>query len=208
MKRSFKLLGLITLTSTTVLAGNLDPPSVPGTASSGMYSIQSLCDRLQTGAAGSQNIFTEPTSGPGSTGCTLNEVMTKAPTLDETNGATPAEVATGKKFWGLKSGSWGLQTGTATISACTPNANADPVFTDNGNGTVKDHRTCLIWLQDASCVGQRAWDAVDTSVEVVTLINATTCANYTTGTFSDWRLPTVQETTKSGSLWLLFSYHV
>jgi hypothetical protein len=62
-----------------VLAGSLDPPSAPTGASSAMYSIQSLCDRLQTGAAGSQNVFSEPTSGPGSTGCTLNDVMTKAP---------------------------------------------------------------------------------------------------------------------------------
>ena len=33
---------------------------------------------------------------------TLDEVMGKAPALDEANGATAADVASGKTFWGLK----------------------------------------------------------------------------------------------------------
>jgi len=66
-KTSLKLISLMALTP-AVLAGSLDPPSAPTGASSAMYSIQSLCDRLQTGAAGSQNVFSEPTSGPGGDG--------------------------------------------------------------------------------------------------------------------------------------------
>jgi len=171
-KTSLKLISLMVLTP-TVLAGSLEPPSAPTGASSAMYSIQSLCDRLQTGAAGSQNLFTEPTSGPVATGCTLNDVMSKAPVLDNTTGATPADVATGKKFWGLKSGSWGLQTGTASGggSAAVPRtgqtatyatgddgtlqkgvALPSPRFTDNSNGTVTDNLTGLIWLKNANCI--------------------------------------------------------
>jgi hypothetical protein len=122
MKTAFKLISLMVLTP-AVLAGSLDPPSAPTNASSAMYSIQSICDRLQTGAVGSQNVFTEPTSGPGATGCTLNDVMSFAPTLDNTNGATPAEVVTGKTFWALRNGTWGLKTGTYNSgSACVGTA--------------------------------------------------------------------------------------
>jgi hypothetical protein len=32
-----------------------------------------------------------------------------------------------------------------------------PRFTDNGNGTVTDHLTGLIWLKNADCFGQRTW---------------------------------------------------
>jgi len=32
-----------------------------------------------------------------------------------------------------------------------------PRFTDNGNGTVTDNLTGLIWLKHASCYGKRTW---------------------------------------------------
>jgi hypothetical protein len=32
-----------------------------------------------------------------------------------------------------------------------------PRFTDNGNGTVKDNLTGLIWLKDANCFSRRTW---------------------------------------------------
>jgi len=47
---------------------------------------------------------------------TLNDIMGKAPAVDDTNGAGVADVASGKKFWGLTSGAWGLQTGTRAIA--------------------------------------------------------------------------------------------
>ncbi|MGC2063762.1 MAG: DUF1566 domain-containing protein, partial [Thermodesulfovibrionales bacterium] len=34
----------------------------------------------------------------------------------------------------------------------------NPRFTNNGNGTVTDNLTGLIWLKNASCFGQQAWD--------------------------------------------------
>jgi hypothetical protein len=177
-----------------------------------MYSIQSLCDRLQTGAAGSQNVFTEPTSGPGATGCTLNDVMTKAPAPDNITGATPAEVATGKKFWGLKSGSWGLQTGTASggggSSAAVPRtgqttsyaagddgallkgvALPSPRFTNNNNGTVTDNLTGLIWLKNASCFNVD-WT---TALSNANSLADGTCGLTDSSTAGQWRLPNVKE---------------
>jgi hypothetical protein len=160
-----------------------------------MFTIEDIYNRLNDGTAGAKRsgAFTEPSSGPGSTGKTLDEVMGKAPVKDDTNGAATTDVLSGKTFWGLTSGEWGLQTGTAAIPSCTPSSAANSVFSDNGDGTVTDNRTCLMWLKDADCVGQRAWTDVDTSTEVVALINGASCDGYTGGTYTDWRLPTVQE---------------
>ncbi|OQW88250.1 MAG: hypothetical protein BWK78_08500 [Thiotrichaceae bacterium IS1] len=206
-KTSLKLISLMALTP-AVLAGSLDSPSPPTGASSAMYSLQSICDRLQSGAAGSQNVFTEPTSGPGATGCTFNDVMTKAPAPDNTTGAIPADVATGKKFWGLKNGGWGLQIGTAIPAAVpktgqtTSYATGDdgalqkgaalpsPRFTDNSNGTVTDNLTGLIWLKNASCFGVQTWTNALSSANG--LANGT-CSLTDGSTAGQWRLPNRKE---------------
>jgi len=41
--------------------------------------------------------------------------MEKAPQIDDTDGATVGQVLSGKKYWGLRTGSWALKTGTATL---------------------------------------------------------------------------------------------
>jgi hypothetical protein len=74
-----------------------------------------------------------------------------------------------------------------------------PRFTDNGNGTVTDNLTGLIWLKDASCLGSKQWAVPGVTfpaLAAVADLNAGTdflCANYTAGTFTDWRLPNVKE---------------
>lgn len=101
-----------------LVADPLDPPTAPGSTNS--YTIGDICNRLDTGAAGTQIPFTEPTAAPGSTGCTFNEVMSKAPVEDNTNGALINEVLLGKTFWGLRTdGTWGLQTGTLATQTPT-----------------------------------------------------------------------------------------
>lgn len=58
----------------------------------------------------------------------------------------------------------------------------DPRFTDNGDGTVTDHLTKLMWQQDADAIGQQKWaDALSAS-------NSLTLADY-----HDWRLPNAFE---------------
>lgn len=173
------VMSLTVVVSPSLLAGNLDSPAAPSNSGSAMYKLEDIYNRLNDGTEGTKRTgaFTEPSSGPGNMGKTLNEVMDKAPVKDNTNGAEPSDVAAGKRYWGLKDGNWGLQTGSRYI--------------DNGNGTVTDRSTELIWLQDADCVGQRAWDDVDTSDKVVTLIDGLSCDNYTAATFNDWRLPTI-----------------
>ena len=103
--------GLCMALSGPVQAGSLDSPAAPTDPGSAMYTLEDVYNRLDTGTAGTQSVFAEPVAGPGSTGHTLNQVMSKAP-VTNANAAAAAEVLTGKVYWGLKTGAWGQQTGT------------------------------------------------------------------------------------------------
>jgi len=81
-----------------------------------MYTISDIYNRLDTGATGAKANFTEPTSGPGATGHTLNEVMDKAPAVNA-SAATQAEVLSAKQFWSLKDDNWGEKSGTMPDSS-------------------------------------------------------------------------------------------
>jgi len=102
--------------SSPLLAGSLDSPAAPTDAGSAMFTLEDIYNRLNDGTAGSKRsgAFAEPSSGPtAGTGHTLDEIMAKAPVITG-NGATAAEVLSGKFYWGLLGGTWGLQQGTAT----------------------------------------------------------------------------------------------
>ena len=65
-----------------------------------------------------------------------------------------------------------------------------PRFIDNGNGTVKDKLTNLIWLKDANCFGGRTWAQA--------LMDANTLASgrcgLTDGSVAgSWRVPNLKE---------------
>ena len=199
----------------TALAGSLDSPAAPTSAGSAMYTLEDIYNRLNAGTAGAKRTgaFTEPSSGPVAGGHTLNDVMGKAPYVDNATGAGVADVTSGKKFWGLTSSGWGIKTGTggggSGCSAGVPKtwqktsylagddgalqkgvAWPNPRFTDNGNGAVKDNLTGLTWLKNANCYGQRGWaDAV------------TVCRNLASGgcglsdgsVAGSWRLANIRE---------------
>jgi len=211
MKKSvFAMAGILAvMVAVAAFAGSLDAPSAPGATNS--YTLDAIWNRLNDGTDGAQSTFTEPGATPASTGHTINDVMTKAPVKDDTNGAVPADVLTGKTFWGLTSGKWGLQTGTAASlptetlrktgqttsyaagddGALEKGAAITSRFTPNGNGTVTDNLTGLIWLQNTKCWGSMtSWTVATT--------NAATLANGSCGltdgsTAGQWRLPTVKE---------------
>jgi len=95
-------------------AQSLDDHGAPTSPDSAMYTLDDIYDRLDTGAAGAKRAgaFTEPSAGPAPTGPTLDNIMGKAPAVDDANGASTADVLTGKTFWGLLTGGgWGLKTG-------------------------------------------------------------------------------------------------
>jgi hypothetical protein len=80
-------------------------------------------------------------------------------------------------------------------------------YTDNNDGTVTDNRTCMIWLKDANCIDKQTW--ADTFVQICQLNGRKDCKSknraenedekpldckeYTIGTITGWRLPTIQE---------------
>ena len=229
-----------------LLAGNIDSSTAPENTST--YSIGDVCNRLDSGVAGTPTTFTEPTAGPGSTGCTVDEVMAKAPVGDNVDGTLVNEVLSGKTFWGLRTdGSWGIKTGTlAAVDTSTGNATAadialgkkgwvngveitgtasgggsctatlpqtgqtrsyatgddgdlqkgatlpSPRFTDNGDGTVNDNLTGLIWLKDANCFGQKDWT---TALSDANSLSNGTCGLTDGSSAGDWRLPNRVELT-------------
>ncbi len=66
-----------------------------------------------------------------------------------------------------------------------------PRFTDNGDGSVTDNLTGLIWLKNASsCLGQINWP--DAIVAVANLASGM-CGLTDNSTSGDWRLPSVKE---------------
>jgi len=208
------VIGLLLATAGTALAGSLNPVVGPGGADSQMFTLEQIYQRLTSGAAGAKmTAFSEPAAGPGSgTMHTLDEIMAKAPALDASNGATTVNVTSGKTFWGLTAGQWGLQTGTAaastypapvhktgqTISLYAGDDGAlqkglawpNPRFTDNGNGTVSDNLTGLIWLKNARCLGYMTWASALASANGL----ASGSCGLTDGSAAgDWRLPNINE---------------
>jgi hypothetical protein len=60
----------------------------------------------------------------------------------------------------------------------------DPRFTDNGDGTVTDHLTGLMWSKDANANGTMTWnDAIDYANNLS--LGSGGCGTY----YTDWRVP-------------------
>jgi hypothetical protein len=74
-----------------------------------------------------------------------------------------------------------------------------PRFTDNGNGTVTDNLTGLIWLKNANCTNLvRNWPTALNDVaqlNVNGMMNGNNCGDTSNGGShqTDWRLPNVKE---------------
>ncbi len=65
-----------------------------------------------------------------------------------------------------------------------------PRFTDNGDGTVTDKLTDLIWLKSANCFGARNWS--NALNDANTLADGS-CSLTDSSSAGDWRLPNVKE---------------
>ena len=214
--------------SAPVMAGDLDAPAVPNDPSSSMYTLQSLCDRLDTGATGARRSapFAEPAMGPGPTMCMLNDIMGKMPALDDTNGATPDDVLTGKTFWGLNSGAWGTQTGAITMQtlsadsttvnsgyyeATTLNAvdgdlasvnirSGATIFGLPGNTNVVNTSTGDATASDLLS-GKKAWvDGSEITGNIVTQTVSNTTTSQNAGYYNAFNLATVDGDLASGNI--------
>ena len=66
----------------------------------------------------------------------------------------------------------------------------EPRFEDNGDGTITDHLTGLVWLKNADCGGTMTWN------QALTYCNnlASGSCGLTDGSaIGDWRLPNIVE---------------
>jgi hypothetical protein len=168
------LLLLLTFTP-AVYAGDLEPSAGPDDAGSAMYTLTDIYNRLFDNTAGTKRTgaFTEPGAAPGSTGYTLDEIYNIAiPTQVPKTGQT-SSYATGDDGDNEEGIAW-----------------PDPRFSDNGDGTVTDNLTGLIWLQNANRFPQMAWsDALNVCNNL-----ADGAAGLTDGSVpGDWRLPNFKE---------------
>jgi len=78
------------------------------------------------------------------------------------------------------------QDGDLREGAAWPN----PRFTDNGNGTVKDNLTGLVWTKDSTCGGTKTWG------DALTYCNglaAGQCGLTDGSVAGDWRMPNARE---------------
>jgi hypothetical protein len=65
-------------------------------------------------------------------------------------------------------------------------------FTDNGDGTMTDNLTGLMWLKDAGCLSKNWSSALTTIAGINTNPTGYSCQEYA-ASYSDWRLPNVNE---------------
>jgi hypothetical protein len=130
----------------------------------------------------------EPPGSPAPTMVTLQEIYDK---LDECTGGGSCGVP--------KTGQTGCWDGSGWSISCNltgqdgeyqVGVSVGPRFTDNGDGTVTDNLTSLIWLQDADCFGQREWTNALSDANGL----ADGSCSLTDGSVAgDWRLPNVKE---------------
>ena len=163
-----------------VLAGTNTPDSGPTGASSQMYTLDEIYDRLTgQGNVTKMDEFTEPGSAPGSTMHTLDEIYDLAwPSRPAKTGQTTS-YATGDDGDLEKGVDW-------------PSTR----FTDNSDGTVTDNLTGLIWLKNANCFGMKKWeDAGPTypAIAAANTLNSGECSLTDGSNEGDWRLPHVRE---------------
>jgi hypothetical protein len=130
----------------------------------------------------------EPPGPPAPTMVTLQEIYDK---LDDcTGGGLCGIQKTGQTDCSDAAGSPIDCAGTGQDGEYQKGASVDPRFTDNGDGTVTDNLTSLIWLQNSNCFGNRDWSSALLDANLL----ATGSCGLTDGSVAgDWRLPNVRE---------------
>jgi hypothetical protein len=175
----------VLLSTAVVFAGSLNPSSGPGSAGSQMYTLQQIWDRLNNGAAATKmSAFTEPSTGPGSTMKTLDDLYTLA--SERSRPAKTRQTTCHDASFNVIACAGTGQDGELQKGVAWPN----PRFTDNSNGTVTDNLTGLIWLKNANCFGLRNWGA---ALGDANGLASGTCGLTDGSIAGQWRLPNVRE---------------
>ncbi|MBP7866972.1 MAG: DUF1566 domain-containing protein [Acidobacteria bacterium] len=176
----------VSLAAWFAIAGELDQPLTPSDNMTAMYTLRDIWNRLTNNVMASKRplAFVEPTAGPSSTGKTLDEVYAAAlPTKVPKTGQTPTV-----PIDPAPAGSDGaLQKGVPWPA---------PRFADNGDGTVTDNLTGLIWLKKADCgtlTGLPTSVTWDAALLLCSELHSGHCGLTDGSVAGDWRLPSVRE---------------
>jgi hypothetical protein len=191
------VLAMVCAGVTVLYAGSsLDQAAAPSDAGSAMSTITDVYNCINRGDCPSprSGAFVEPSTGPAGTGKTLNELMdtAKKRSRPAKTGQTKCYDAAGTEIACAGTG----QDGEKLKGVILPTS---PRFTNNGNGTVTDHLTGLIWLTNANCPNAtRAWATALTDVASLNsagTMNGNNCGDTSnSGTYqTDWRLPNLRE---------------
>ena len=216
-KRQIIVITVTFILAIMITAGDMDATQTPANTQS--YNLNDVYNRLDSGAAGSQSSFNEPSSAPGSTMRTINEIMSIAPAVNG-NAADASDVVDGKFFWSLMSGSWGLTEGThicpiypdpIPVSGQTAMYSTgddgdlekglpyppDPRFTRNlTDGIITDNLTGLVWLYKANYndidggTGPTSWSE---ALNFCSQLSDGYCGLRDDSIPGDWRLPNIKE---------------
>ena len=152
---------------------SIDSPGDPSSAGR-MYTLENIYDYLTTGTAPSKatGAFANPTAGPGSTMHTTDEIFAA---ITDVYADAVSMPATGQTTSYRTADDGDHETGSVLS------------YTDNGDGTVTDDNTGLMWAKDGNGAGcnngsTAIWNsAIDY------------CDGLTFATYSDWRLPNIKE---------------
>jgi hypothetical protein len=170
-----------------------------------MYTLEQIYQRLTTGNySAKQSGFMEPASGPGTgTMRTLDEIMAVArpgalaPRVPKT-GQTQCWDSAGILIGCAGTGQDGqYQMGIAPAVAPTWGTPVSALawtgvrFTDNGDGTVTDNLTALIWLKNANCYGFVVNWA--TALNSANTLASGSCGLSDGSSAGQWRLPNANE---------------
>ena len=129
----------------------------------------------------------EPPGPPGPTMVTLQDIFDKLDGLTAGGGGVPETGQTG--CWDA-TGTSILCAGTGQDGEFRAGASVSPRFTDDGDGTVQDNLTGLIWLRLASCFGFTNWT---TALSDANGLADGSCGLMDGSVAGDWRLPNVKE---------------
>lgn len=160
-------------------AGSPDAPGGPTDPAAQMHTLEQIYQRISNGGTfeSKMTTFTEPSTAPGTgTMHTLEDVYnllaTSAHVPRTTRNLCPC---------GSPGDDSELRRGVLW---------PDTRFVDNGNGTVKDNLTGLIWLKNSNCFG-----AVDWATALVSAngLASNGCGLSDGSVAGDWRLPNVRE---------------
>ena len=77
-----------------------------------------------------------------------------------------------------------------TVATPTVRPTAKQRFTDNGDGTVTDNKTGMIWLKDANCFGYKDWLA---AMYLAERLKNGQCGLRDGSVVGQWRLPSKDE---------------